>query len=94
LLPLQGALDRHFQLIGMQGLQNIVSGAELHCLHSVIYRAKCSHQNDRCIRIVRLDAAEQIQSAQARHADVRDHERGIMLLKQSQAVDAVARGLG
>ena len=65
--------DRFLELIGGEGLEDVVGGAELHHVHRVFDGAEGGHQEDDRPGGNRFNPLQKLFPIETAHADVRDH---------------------
>src|SRR5690606_2455518 len=92
-LPLLGLLEREHELVGAEGLGQVVVGARLHGLDRELGAAVGGHDDDQAVALLRAVALEELEARQPRHADVAQDDVGPELLRASEAFLPVAGGV-
>ena len=79
LLPFVGLLQREQDLVGLEGLREVVVGAPAHGLDGEILGAVGGHQHDRDAGEMPRDLRHQLEAVDPRHAQVaQDHVDGVL----------------
>jgi hypothetical protein len=81
------------QLVEVDGLDEVVDGAEAHGLDGARDEAGRGQHEDVGVDLVALDRGEQLHAADVRHVEVGEHEVDAGLLDLAQAVGAVDGGV-
>jgi hypothetical protein len=81
------------QLVEVDGLDEVVDGAEAHGLDGGRDQAGGREHEHVGVDLVALDRGEQLHAADVRHVEVGEHEVDVGLLDLAQAVGAVDGGL-
>jgi hypothetical protein len=77
-------LDRVRELPGLDRLAQVVEGAPSQRLDRAVYGRVRREQHEIRLRVLAVDALEQIESREARHREIRDHDIGRLGVEQRE----------
>src|SRR5512140_38091 len=88
------AIGEQLELLEIDGLLQIVEGAELHRLDRTLDAAVCRHDDDGDGRIEFANALKELDAAHARQAHIREDDIGTKALEQLERLLRISRHLG